>query len=469
MKLALQFIDHNPYPRCGIFIKHASPKVWLQEVKRMKLQLSDCTAYACPSMEANGISGVLLILKTAQKNIDIGNNITIQKVHENFFIPENTALNMALTDEEFTKLVNGSPHFFHHEFGMIELNEVLNWATIIQNPQEQFPTIETPAKGVKIPTQVASFSIEIEEVEEVEALENPFGSEEVDPKDLPFDMKKVLEGNNAEVAKYLNYLDKNPDAALKMAIPLDMMGTSRGKAFAKYKFKSGFFESLGFGKTDGKVINYLKIVFAVLAIVVLFWIGYEALNAVKETRYKKEVVNPYEDIEPTPDTETTYTKDEDTDTDVDLSDTRQREEQLEPTPESSIIQTILAIIAILALLLFIRYLLLYGKQKEQKKPLEKKHSWLDLPDESELFDIHDDESEDKNQRKSAFYFGGNEISAKNKIFLTIIIIGLLVYLFYPILNKDGFPGTFGVIAAFIVLRMLYTLLNRNKKFDQDDA
>lgn len=469
MKLALKFIDNNLYPRCGIFIKHASPKVWLQEIQRMQLRLSDCTAYACPSLEANGISGIVLILKSTQKNIDIGNNITIQKVHENFFIPENTVLNMALTEEEFSKLLNGIPHFFHHEFGMIELNEVLDWSTIIQNPKEQFPTIETPAKGVKIPTKVTAFSIEIEEAEEAEALNNPFGSEEVDPKDLPFDMKKVLQGNNAEVAKYLNYLDKNPDAALKMAIPLDMMGTSRGKAFAQYKFKSGFFESLGFGAANGEGKNYFRILIAVVAIVLLFWVGYEALYAVKNNNQDPEVVNPYSEIEPTNDTEVSYTNDEtdQDDFDLDPNTTQQNRQRTQPNTENNLIQNIFLGTAVIVLLLLIWYLINYRKQKELKNQINTKQSWLDLPDESELFNIHHEQTH--KEKENAFYFGGNEISAQNKIIVIIIIVGLLTYLFYPVINSQGFPLVFGIMAGFIVLRMLYTLLNKNQKFDEDDA
>lgn len=472
MKLALKFIDNNPYPRCGIFIKHVSPKVWLEEIKRMQLRLSDCTAYACPATEANSISGILLILKTAQKNIDIGNNLIVQKAHENFFIPENTALNMALTDEEFSKLLSGIPHFLHHEFGMIELNEILNWSAIIQNPQEQFPTIETPAKSVKIPSQVHSFSIEIEETEEVEAFENPFGTEEGAPEDVPFDMKKVLEGNNAEVEKYLSYLDKNPDAALKMAIPLDMMGTSRGKAFAKYKFKSGFFESFGIDGSSYKSSNFLRTIFAIVAIVAIFWIGYKTLKEVKNNHSNNEVVNPYSEIEPTNDTEVVYKNDEhpevdETDVNLDEEITQQNQQEAQPKAETNIIQHILLFILILVLLILIRHLFMYQKEKEQKKQLSKKHSWLDLPDESELFNIQEDEN--KKENKSAFYFGGDEISFQNKIFIIVIILGLLIYLFYPIFNEDGFPVVFGVIAGFVVLRMLYTLLNRNQKFDEGDA
>lgn len=479
MKLALKFIDNNPHPRCGIFIKHASPKVWLQEIKRMQLQLSDCTAYVCPGTEANSISGILLILKTAQKSIDIGNNITIQKAHKDFFIPENTTLNMALTDEEFSKLLNGTPHFFHHEFGMIELSEALNWSTIIQNPQEQFPAIETPAKSVKIPRQVHSLSIEIEEAEEAETLENPFGSEEVDLKDVPFDMKKVLEGNNAEVAKYLNYLDKNPNAALKMAIPLDMMGTSRGKAFAKYKFKSNFFESLGFGNSSHKSDNFLRSVLAVVVIVAMFWFGYEIIKETKNNHTTNEVVYP--DIETetelTNETETVSGKDENseintTNLDLDAETTQLNQQETQPlNTKSNGIQNILLIIAILVLLLLIRYLMRYQKQEVLNNQLEKKQSWLDLPDESEFFDIQQEEEENKRYKESQsiFYFGGNEISIQNKIILCILIIGLLIYLFYPLFTKEGFPVVYGIVTGFIVLRMSYTLLNKNQTFDEEDA
>jgi hypothetical protein len=454
MKLALKFIDNNPYARCGVFIKNPSPIFWLQEIKRMQLSLSDCTAYACPGLEANRISGVLLILKSAQKNIEVGNNSCVQKAHTNFFIPENTELNMALTDEEFSKLLNGIPHFFHHEFGLIELKEILDWSSIIQNPTAQFPTIETPSKGVTIPTSVNAFSIEIEEEEAAEALENPFGTEEVNPEEVPFDMKKVLEGNNAEIDKYLAYLEKNPEAALKMAIPLDMMGTSRGKAFAKYKFKSNFFESLGFGDSIGNIPKSIRLLFVIITIMLLCWIGYEILNAVKETRSNDEIEHLYEDVELTNDLDVAYTD----------SGNSTTPEETQPITENNSLQNTLLIIAIVVFALLIWYLVRYRKGKARKMKLEKQHSWLDLPDESELFDLN----EDVQDNKSAFYFGGDEVSFRGKIIIFIALLGLIVYLFYPIINKGGFSLVFGIFAGITVIRMLYTLLNKNRKFDGDD-
>ncbi|WP_046759227.1 hypothetical protein [Kordia jejudonensis] len=468
MKLALQFIDHNPHPRCGIFIKHTSPKIWLQEIQRMQLRLQDCIAYVCPNVEANSISGLLIIVKKEQKNIDIGSNSAIQKVDDKFFIPAHTTLNMALTTKEFSKLCNDIPHFFHHEFGLIELTEVLNWATIIQNPQQQFPTIETPLKGVNIPTKVTAFSIEIEEVEEAEALQNPFSSEEVDPKELPFDMKKVLKGNNAEIAKYLNYLDKNPDAALKMAIPLDLLGTSRGKAFAEYKFKNNFFESLGFG--DGKGKKYFRILLTVVAIALLFWVGYEALYAVKHNNPDPEIVNPYANTDVTDGTKDklnpniTDTSNEDI-IDVDDGTTQQNQQVTEANTENNILPNILLFVAIVILLLVIWYLIKYQKQTAIKNKGQQGQTWLDLPDESELFDIH----QEKAENSATFYFGGDEISIRNKIFIALVLTGLLLYLFYPVLNNDGFPLVFGIVTGIIVLRMLYTLVIRNQIFGEDDT
>ncbi len=466
MKLALTFTDNNPYPSGGIFIKHASPKVWLTEMKRMQLKLSDCSVYPCPGLEANSVSGVLLLFKTAQKKIDIGSNISIQKAHTNFYIPENTQLNMALTNEEYDKLLNGNPHFFHHKFGMMELTEELRWETILQPPIAQFPTMETPAKGVKIPTEVKAFSIEIEEAEEEDALENPFGDATIDPEDLPFNMKKVLKGNNEEIEKYLKYLAQNPDAALKMAIPLDMMGTSRGKAYAKYKFKSNFFESIGFEDISEQTKSGIKTILGILAIIFIFWLGYTVVNEVKQRQI--EVVAG----------ETTFSSDseekplqedvvpESTEINSGEEWTRSATPTPKPAEETSMIPILVTLIFILATLILLMYFFKNKKAKHASKNTlqNKSTSWLDLPDDSEHFSFDEDDA----QKESGFYFGGNELSIKNKIIIIFIIIGLLIYLFYPMLQTNEIGTVFALLAAFIVLRLLYLLLNKNKTIIDDN-
>jgi len=473
MKLALTFTENNPYSRCGIFIKHASPKVWLTEMKRMQLKLSDCIVYPCPGLEANSISGVLLIFKTAQNKIDVDANVCIQKVHTNFYIPENTQLNMALTNEEYDKLLNGKPHFFHHEFGMIELTEELRWETILNPPIAQFPVIETPAKGVKIPTEVKAFSIEIEEAEEEDALGNPFGDKNIDPEDMPFDMKKVLQGNNIEVEKYLTYLEKNPDAALKMAIPLDMMGTSRGKAYAKYKFKSNFFESLGFGNASDSTKSKGKTILGILAVIFIFWLGYEVVHNIKQRQIEVVVgeTNFSSDTEEKPLQEDIVIASDDPDTETTRHDNRNTtSNKLKETPPSAVNMLLKSFgIAVVFVIFFILigYFVMSRKESATKRKVTKNKSpsWLDLPEDNELFSFNEEEK----TKENSFYFGGDELSLKNKIIIIIAIVGLLIYLFYPMLKLKKIGIFFVILAGFLVLRLLYILLNKNKTFVDENT
>lgn len=468
MKLGLVHTDVNPHPRCGIFIKHASPKAWLAEITRMQLKLSDCILYPCPGLDANSISGILIIFKSTHKNLDIANNACVQKANPGFYIPDNTRLNMALTSEEFAKMFQGKPHFFHHEFGLMELKEQLRWETILQVLEAHLPTIETPAKGVNIPSKVTAFSVEIEEKEDEKALENPFGDEPVDPKDLPFDMKKVLQGNNKEVEKYLKYLERNPEAALKMAVPLDMMGTSRGKAFAKYQFESSFFESLGLGEMSSNTKGSLKTFIGILAVIAIFWIGYEVIHQINdkqvevvagETTFSGDTEDETRSDEPVEEMVVESTDmDNFYDQNRDLS--QNNYEPITTTPKSNIIQNMLLVFAIIVLVLLILYLLQYrkGKSKKLVKNKSASPSWLDLPEESEVFSFADE----KEAGEGGFYFGGNELSPRGKLLAFGTIIGLLIYLFYPMLAMDGAGILFILIIGSIVVRLLYLLIRKNK-------
>ncbi|WP_449399676.1 hypothetical protein [Chryseobacterium wanjuense] len=66
-------------------------------------------------------------------------------------------------------------------------------------------------------------------------------------KSLPFDLQKVMKGNKKEIEKYLKYIEKYPDRAVDLGVPLDVMGTSRGDGFGKFKF----LENTWFGKLFG--------------------------------------------------------------------------------------------------------------------------------------------------------------------------------------------------------------------------
>ncbi|WP_420574004.1 hypothetical protein [Kordia sp.] len=465
MKLALVHTDHNPHPRCGIFIKHASPKVWLTEIMRMQLKLSDCTVYVCPGLEANSISGIVLILNEAYKNLDIGKNIAIQKAHKGFYLPENTMLNMALSAEEYEKILNGTPHFFHHEFGLMELEEELQWETLLQASQERFPAITEPAKGVNIPARVTAFSVEIEEKEETEGLANPFGDADIDPQDLPFNMKKVLQGNNREVEKYLRYLEKNPEAALKMAIPLDMMGTSRGKAYAEFKFKSNFFESIGLGNVSESAKSSMKTIVGVIAIIAVFWIGYLVIDHLKKDQIEvvsdELIIASEDDTEKEPLSEDLVIATDDTESNNDAyvnNTNKQAIDTARSTSSGNIIQTILWTFLVIVIALLIIYYIQHINRNKPKPVKSKNPSWLDLPEDSEMFSFDDEEK----VNDGGFYFGGNELSTQSKMVIFLVIIGLLIYLFYPMLTTSELGILFAVFTGAIVIRLLYLLIRKNK-------
>jgi hypothetical protein len=485
MELALQHTNDNQYPRCGIFIKHASPKVWLQEITRMQLKLSECTLYPCPALEANSVSGVLVIFKSAQRKIDIQRHMCVLKAHTGFYIPEFTRLNMSLTSDEFTKITQGKPHFFHHEFGLIELTEEVRWETLLQFPKEEVPSIEKPAKGVYIPMSVTAFSVEIEEVETEKELENPLGNEKVNTKDLPFDMKKVLEGNNKEVEKYLKYIEKNPEAALKMAIPLDMLGTSRGKAFAKYRFKSNFFDSLGFENVSERTKTGIKTVLGVLAIIAIFWLGTVIINQYKKSQIPE--VTGFENVRTENGEELPTEEELVIESDGTNPNTSSGERHLQDNSDGAykkndkyrladeaatdfFFKTFLFFLILVVAFIFIGYLFVNRKKKRRKvQSSENKNtsSWMNLPEESSFFSFDEEEKEKNKYKGFSFYFGGNELSPISKIVIVLMLLAVVAYLLYPMISNENTKTIFIIIAIGFIIRMLYDLLNKNKLYSDD--
>lgn len=116
---------------------------------------------------------------------------------------------------------------------MVKLNEEIDWLSIIENPKTGSEKVMKASKGVQIPKEIKSFTVEMNDAKVLKALQKSQTQEEW-MKDLPFDMKKVLAGNKKEIKKYLKYIEKYPDRAVKLGVPLDLLGTSRGGWFWKF-------------------------------------------------------------------------------------------------------------------------------------------------------------------------------------------------------------------------------------------
>lgn len=270
MELRIKPFPKNSYPKKGLLIKGSSPLVWLNEMEILGIDLHEVQSFPIPSTEPNILYGCFLVFKNQAPN-EIGRNSYFQCVDNTFFIPENTVFYPKVNPEEW-KNIDAEYLIMHPEFGLVKLNEEIDWISIIQNPEISEDKVRKPSKGVQIPQKIESFTVEMDDEKVLESLEKPQTEEEW-MKNLPFDMKKVMAGNKKEIEKYLKYIEKYPDRAVELGVPLDIMGTSRGDGFGIFKFKNSWLEKL-FGKKeedrlDGKSSgrNYRWVFWAVLLMI----------------------------------------------------------------------------------------------------------------------------------------------------------------------------------------------------------
>ncbi|WP_336689920.1 MULTISPECIES: APC family permease [unclassified Chryseobacterium] len=251
MELRLKPFPKNNYPKKGLLIKGSSPLVWLYEMEILGIDLHEVQSFPIPSTEPNILYGCFLVFKNLAPN-EIGRNSYFQCVDNRFFIPENTVFYPKVNPEEWQN-IDAEYLIMHPEFGLVKLNEEIDWISIIQNPEISEDKVRKPSKGVQIPQKIESFTVEMDDEKVLESLEKPQTEEEW-MKNLPFDMKKVMTGNKKEIEKYLKYIEKYPDRAVELGVPLDIMGTSRGDGFGIFKFKNSWLEKL-FGKKEEDDFN----------------------------------------------------------------------------------------------------------------------------------------------------------------------------------------------------------------------
>ncbi|BEV06045.1 APC family permease [Chryseobacterium gambrini] len=270
MELRIKPFPKNNYPKKGLLIKGSSPLVWLYEMEILGIDLHEVQSFPIPSTEPNILYGCFLVFKNLAPN-EIGGNSYFQCVDNRFFIPEYTVFYPKVNPEEWQN-IDAEYLIMHPEFGLVKLNEEIDWISIIQNPEISEDKVRKPSKGVQIPQKIESFTVEMDDEKVLESLEKPQTEEEW-MKNLPFDMKKVMAGNKKEIEKYLKYIEKYPDRAVELGVPLDIMGTSRGDGFGIFKFKNSWLEKL-FGKKeednlDGKSSgrNYRWVFWAVLLMI----------------------------------------------------------------------------------------------------------------------------------------------------------------------------------------------------------
>ncbi|GEN74126.1 APC family permease [Chryseobacterium lathyri] len=248
MELRIKPFPKNNYPKKGLLIKDPSPRVWLYEMEVLGIDLNKVKSYAIPADQPNVLYGCLLIFYDEAPQ-EIGRNAYFQCVDDRLFIPENTIFYPRINPEDWQSV--GSRYVvMHPDFGLVKLSEEIDWLSVLKEPEITEGRVRKPSNGVKTPQYIESFAVEMDDEKVLAALQQPRNEEEW-MKNLPFDLKKVMAGNKKEIEKYLKYIEKYPDRAVELGVPLDIMGTSRGDGFGKFTFGDSWLSAL-FGDSGGK-------------------------------------------------------------------------------------------------------------------------------------------------------------------------------------------------------------------------
>lgn len=271
MELRIKPFPKNIYPKKGLLIKGSSPVVWLQEMEILGINLDTVKSYAIPANSPNVLYGCFLVFSDLAPQ-EIGRNAYFQCADNRLFIPENTSFYPKVNPEDWD-VVDSDFLIMHPEFGLVKLSEQIDWIELIQNPGKIEKNIRKPLNGVKIPQTIESYTVEMDDEKMLEALQKPQTEEEW-MNNLPFDLKKVMAGNKKEIEKYLKYIEKYPERAIDLGVPLDIMGTSRGDGFGKFTWLEGLF-----GSADGKqestgTRNFRRIFWAVIVIAIVLKIAF---------------------------------------------------------------------------------------------------------------------------------------------------------------------------------------------------
>lgn len=234
----------NAYPIAALFIRSSSPAVWLEEATGLGLDLQRVPAYAVPGDKANVLLGCIFIVEQKEFSLDTGNCQQLQLVAQRLLIPEYSQYHPELHATEWDKYFPEGYYFLHPETGMVKLEETIDWGSVLHIKPEKKTSIKVVADSIHIPAQINAFIVSLDDEDLRKELFEPKTDQEI-LDNLPFDLKKLMNGNQKEMEKYLKFLKEHPDKAIALGIPLDTLGSSRNNQWGSYTFDGGW-GGLGF-------------------------------------------------------------------------------------------------------------------------------------------------------------------------------------------------------------------------------
>jgi tetratricopeptide (TPR) repeat protein len=286
MELKIEPALQSQYPLKGLAIKSARAQDWLLEIDQLGLSATNFKLYPLPDVTPNSVWGCFLIGNFDPQQLPVRGHYFFQMVFEGLYIPERSKLNVQLSKHELQKLFPRHINLYHPAIGMVELQEELVLSSLLAQPQPSANSITVPQPGISAPFKIKSFQVQPVPAEEVmKNLEAPFTPGEKPPISKPLnpleqikrvaystlfsknkdgqgkevvgksefgqlftrlvgkffgkegeekidqlqqDFESLEERNQKEVDRLMTFMQKNPEEAIKYAIPLDDNATSRG-------------------------------------------------------------------------------------------------------------------------------------------------------------------------------------------------------------------------------------------------
>lgn len=305
--IELQLTYHaGKFPVKGIFVEDPSLVEWVKCAGEFD-DAHGVRIFPIPGNAANTVIGALLT-GTWNPNKEVMSARAVYEYHSQLFLPHQFTLAPFMDQEEVHSRFSGKPHFFHPVFGLIELSEIHDWRPFLKiKPSKS--TVQQPIEGVSTRKHLQNYLLrEVDPEASIQKmLENavpersnledkplsnweklklamlrPFfkkentkerqaeTSEEQEKtatkkswlnrfrRQMKENYEDLEERNKRELDKLMDMFEKDPDAALRYAIPIDQNGTSRGGEAASFKLtrrydRSGNRYSSG-ARTGGSVV-----------------------------------------------------------------------------------------------------------------------------------------------------------------------------------------------------------------------
>lgn len=260
--------------------------VWFHEIELLEIDLNLVQSFAIPSLEPNLLYGCFIVFEGYAPG-EIGKNSYFQCFDSKLFIPENTDFYPKITSDDW-KNIDAEYIIMHPDFGLVKLNETIDWVSLLQESAQTEAKVKKPSNGVFIPQKIRSYKVDMNDDELLNDLLNPVTDEEW-MKNLPFDIEKLKAGDQNEILKYIEYLKKYPERAVYLGIPLDIHSALRG-SFGNFDW--GMFGSLGgnnentsgetnpIGKMTGKQKGFA--LFLAIIVIIIFAIDFGKNQARQE-------------------------------------------------------------------------------------------------------------------------------------------------------------------------------------------